>query len=465
MDEPNKPLGELLQDLVSDDEASRHAASRRVMPLREDSQAAVRAAVNEPDFPFAPWYASLHSLNTELSQEAARLRDRDRDRKKRVEERIRAKYEQAVAEEQKPFRALRDADEWVEPGPVSRKMWELLRGVFAADTRESIRATRLTQQAMSIGFVFRALRTEVLRDPGRIRDILRDPRKRYQAEETLAELGAEATDLFADEVLERVLTEGFRSSSTHKAIKAMLAGDDRRIGRVAGWLSPDDPVRRANGARILRMFGEDVARVAPNTILLLFAMAETGSVGDGNGERIAALYALGSVTRGTDAAVDFLLAQSESDNIWVKRAALVSLGTIVRQPERVVPRMIRALRDYEEPDPDSLYNGRHEVVTDTLRTFGDAAGAAVPALIERIEEGMTQTKNADGTVAQTREIDPGVVSALVTIGEPAIAALPTLEQYAGEPHSEEHQAASYTPLKRAIATLRKLAAAREQASK
>ena len=177
------------------------------------------------------------------------------------------------------------------------------------------------------------------------------------------------------------------------------------------------------------------------------------------------MYALGSVTRGTDAAVDFLLAQSESDNIWVKRAALVSLGTIARQPERVVPRLIRALNDYEEPDPDSLYNGRHEVVTDTLRAFGDAAGAAVPALIERIEEGMTQTKNADGTVAQTREIDPGVVSALVTIGEPAIAALPTLERYAGEPHSEEHQAASYTPLKRAIATLRKLAAAREQASK
>ena len=400
----NVPLRQLLLDLVSSDEGLRDAAARRVMPIKDEAQQAVRDAVNAPGFPFAEWYAALHDVMVQHGVESDALRERSSERKKAAEARIEARYAAAVAAEEQAYTSS-DEDDFREPRPVSQKMWHRRRQVSSAGTREETLASRLTRQKVSAHFVFRSLREETLRDPEPLRALLADPRERYVAEEMLANLGTAGADLFADDLLERVATEGFRSSTTAKAVKAMLAGDEPRIRRVAEWLSASDPARRANAIRILRLFGTEAARIAPNTVPALFTLAQTGhnSAPTGNGERIAALYALGALTQDTDVAVDFLLAQSESVDVWIKRAALTALGTIVRQPERVVPRLIRAFTDYEEPDSDSLYHGSHQVVTDGLRAFGSAAAEAVPALVGVI---VSETDlSSDGTT-EVCEIDP-----------------------------------------------------------
>ena len=451
-----KTLGELLLDLVSDDEAKRNAAARQVMPMREEAQAEVRAAINQPGFPLDAWYAMLQTRMKELSEEAEQLCKQDRNHRSQTETRIRARYAGVIATEEEPYRTLIDADEWVEPGPFAQKMYARLRLVEFAETHEKKQADRLTKQYMSLSFVFRALREETLRDPEQIRVMLCDPQKNMIAEETLAKLGTAAADLFADVLLERVAVQGFRSSTTPKALRAMLAGDVTRIRNVVGWLTSDNPAKRTHGIRILQLFGNEILQIAPEVIPILFSASKNGDVGNRNGERIAALYALGSITQGTDIAVDWLLEQSESEEIWTKRACLASLGRIARQSERVVPRLIRALDDFDDPDPDSYYHGNYQVVTDALKAFGSAAAPAVPALIERISIEITQSLDSNGTRTQSPEIDPGVVSALLAIGEPAIVALPTLEKYVSQPYEELHQASNFVSLKKAIRELQKL---------
>jgi hypothetical protein len=104
------------------------------------------------------------------------------------------------------------------------------------------------------------------------------------------------------------------------------------------------------------------------------------------------------------------------------------LGEIVCCPERVVPRLIELLDEYKEEDEDWEFSGR---VSGALAAFGAAAAPAVPAVLSKIRP--------DG-------VDRRMLELLETIGPPAAAALPKLEEMAAKQNHEF--------LDRAIASIR-----------
>lgn len=159
-------------------------------------------------------------------------------------------------------------------------------------------------------------------------------------------------------------------------------------------------------------------------------------------QRAAAAAALGRVTSGTDVALDRLLQLSRDDDMWVRGLAITALGDVARQPERVVPRLIEALDDYDEFDPDWTYSSEHERVTEALKAFGHAAAPALSALVARI-------RNAEG------EADREVIEILGRLGPIAREALPLLEELAREWGYEEDDFADDTDyLAAAIASIR-----------
>jgi hypothetical protein len=145
---------------------------------------------------------------------------------------------------------------------------------------------------------------------------------------------------------------------------------------------------------------------------------------------------------------------SESEEVWTKRAALSSLGAIARQPGKVVPRLIRAFDDFEDPDPDSYDNGDHEIVTNGLAAFGEAAEGALPALRARLVRGVGGFYDEKGNYTETLDWDKGVLQAIRKIGPAAIAVLAELEAH-WHGTDEELVANDWNPLAVTILHLRK----------
>ena len=113
--------------------------------------------------------------------------------------------------------------------------------------------------------------------------------------------------------------------------------------------------------------------------------------------RAVAAYALGSVARGIDDAVDALLrlthdesCDAETGGQIVVAYAMTALGEIGRQGDRVVPRLVELFDTFEEYDCDMGYGGPHQRQVEALLPFHGEAVAAVPTIVHCLERSLEE---------------------------------------------------------------------------
>jgi HEAT repeat protein len=92
-----------------------------------------------------------------------------------------------------------------------------------------------------------------------------------------------------------------------------------------------------------------------------------------------------------------LLQFAANTNIWVRYRAVVSLGAIHADPERVMPVLINALHDPNE----NIQN----VAVQSLGQFGRHAEPAVPALIAFINAPNTDVVDKMNATNVLKQID------------------------------------------------------------
>jgi hypothetical protein len=271
------------------------------------------------------------------------------------------------------------------------------------------------QQSLAASFAFQALGEEILLMPNEIRAMLRDPRQRWNSLQVIQRLGPKAA-IFADDLMAQLdAALPRRMFDAPDALAAVIRDDASRVRRIVDRLDHASPAIAEGAADTLYSLGTRAAQLVPATVETLLAIANRGD----SPVRAPAVTALGQVTRGTDVAVDALLAFSRSSDNRIRGVAITALGDVGRQPEKVVPRLIEALDDYEETDPDWKYYSAHERVVRALQAFGEAAAPAVPALSARVRR-------------KEDELDRGVIVTLGKLGPAAREALPLLERLAEE---------------------------------
>jgi hypothetical protein len=296
---------------------------------------------------------------------------------------------------------------------------------------------------MAAGHAFRALGPLVLDAPDVIRDMLAVSDEAWQATRVLESLGPRAA-AFVDDLF-RLLDRSPRhlDSTLYRVFANLLADDPNRAYRLVARLGAADRETAAAAAGVLWELGPRATALVPDVVATL--LARTGADCP---TRAACLSALGRVAAGDESVVRPLLALSRDAEMWVRGLAITALGDVARRPDIVVPRLIEAFADYEEPDPDCTHGSAHERVVDALGAFGPAAAAAVPALLARL-------KRNGGD-----EVDLGVVKTLGAVGPAAAAALPALEALmaedaaAGEDDDGEGLPEEWNPVRTAIRRIR-----------
>lgn len=369
MELEGKPLSFWLQELICDDNDRRSLAAPLLSRFDEEFKAAVQATLSEPDFPTVEWLNALIDfllwVRKTTSEMQRAIWDNDR-----------------ISEGYKRY-----SDGVVLRLPNQREL------------------DRLYEQQSAVRRVFGALGRHILVVPNRIFELLEGTGLGYAIEDLLREV--------ADEVpaeLLAALWERWSATETPGpyTLAALIQNRPVDIARLVGLLETNP-----RAVRVLRCLGPVAAQVVPECVPVLLAWLDQG-------ERLyEAIPALGAVTRGQEVGVEPLLALSDSDDIWVKKAVLRALGDIATCSERVVPRLVAAFDDYAEPDSDDLWNSEHLVVARALGEFGADAAPAIPHLVARL-------------FREGGECDSAVWRCLGQIGEPALAVLDILERHVDE---------------------------------
>jgi hypothetical protein len=289
-----------------------------------------------------------------------------------------------------------------------RKAWAKMLGssVNQPNTNEQMQE-QLLHQSVTAAMVFAVLDEELLVAPDRLLALLRDRHHQYLAAEALGRIGPPARS-FAEELLHQL--ESNRERAMAEGLATIIRDDAAMIRLLVDRLRAEGAEVAAGAADTLHYLGQRAAELVPQCVDALLAMANRQDWA------CSSIEAVGSVAGGTDIAVDRLLDLSRVPNIQIKGPALTALGEIARQPDRVVPRLIEAFHDYQEEDPDYLYNSEHERVVRALQNFGPAAAPATPTLIKHIYR------------SDDNELDQGVIGTLSKIGPAAREALPALEE-------------------------------------
>jgi len=368
--------------------------------VREGFGEAVRATLARPEVGAAAFIRKLVRLMRQAQTLRMRLWHDDNARVDRVMDKL--------------------APRLNEPGLSEERMRTLhkrMGRVICSDGESHRLQGRLLNQSVTALMLFGQLGEHVLKVPDVVREMLKDPQEEHSASEVIRKLGPAAA-VFADHLIGLLdawdNNYGFQPAA---ALAAVVRDDARRVREITRRLDANRPVVVCGAAWVLQEVGPCAAELAPECVSRLLALTHAeGQVG------LAAVGALGRIARENDRVVKRVLDISRSPDVWSRGVALTALGDMGHRPEWVVPRLVEAFTDYEEPNPDWTYRSRHERVVFALKAFGPAAAPAVPALVGRV-------RNDEG-------MDRGVVEALGAIGPAAAEALPVLQAMV-EPGDEE----------------------------
>jgi hypothetical protein len=264
----------------------------------------------------------------------------------------------------------------------------------------------------------------LLRMQEAVRQALRDGVTRDAMAKAIKQLGPAGLPFAPDLMDEPIIDRPDVLASVGREDEQLVAS---MLDRIA---SPELRVA-SSAAETLRDMGESARRVRPSLPDDLWALL------DGSEHDLAVLSVLATLAPDRRDVFERILAMArpgppdmrsaegfpdyQYDATMGRRGwAIELLGNFRAFAPEAVAVLIDALDSFEEYDPDWGYeNGEHGRVVNSLSQLGDAAAAAVPALIPRI-------RSADG------EIDMRIVRFLGQVGPAAQAALPVLQELEAE---------------------------------
>ena len=203
-----------------------------------------------------------------------------------------------------------------------------------------------------------------------------------------------------------------------KALASIIRDDKELIQRIIGLIDAKEDVFSKRALEVLAALGRKTAESFPECVPLIIQKTKSQN------SIIAyfAIKALDKISYGIPEAVNCLLECTYSKDSWIQGPAITALGNLAEQPERVIPRLIELFDEYEEQDPDYMYESDHDRIATALQQFGPAAKAAIGAIVKHLR----RKDPSDGYW------DKVLIKALEAMGPEALPALGELEQIAQE---------------------------------
>jgi len=339
----------------------------------------------------------------------------------------------AMALEQKRLEEYREEikqdDDWhaeqkegLGDNPTRKEVSRYLRRTLFREMRK-LRDGSCDQElntVVTIYWVMDALSTEFLPAAELLRHMLSETHQQFAASEAIARMGADAIE-FYDDLLEG-LTVDDSNGYFARPLGQLLRHFPNRIPQVASLLDSEDVVCRRNAAVALGYCGRETVSRYPNLEQRLLVRLKDADPD----EMHAIAWGLSEIAVSEEVA-EWFLAATRPPNTDFAPTAISCLGRIGLMSERVVPRLIELLDEFEEPDPDYSYHGDHERVVEALRYFADAAKPAISKLLEHVWTAPEQSCNSNGeSAAEQPNPDEAVIRFLGDLS--AHEALPTLLQ-------------------------------------
>lgn len=417
-----RPIGDWLLQLIDEDSAKRKAAAnvltdRFYMPvdLLPDTErgveqflaefaAAVRAAVNQSNFPAATFVRNLLELELALHESwCAKVK------------------ENSVREDEADKCALQklgenpsDADK----ERYARRVWiRLIRDCKKLDKEDP---HELFSTGMAAVRVIESLGAELLPAADVLREMLVSKNKAYLASDAIARMGREGLEFYSD------LLEGLKRDDPNfacsKALGEVLKVAPEKIPEVLQLACESKGGSQVAAISAIGRCGKVATEAFPEVEDKLRNILLTNPE-----DRVwyGLVDALGSCARTTET-VSVLLTHLNLVGTFKCGESILALGNMGIEAERVVPSITKMLDTFEEYDPDWCYNGEHERIVQALRGFGTLAASSVAALIRHVWTKPQQSREADQNLVQRPEPDEEIIKLLGELGPLAKSALPAL---------------------------------------
>jgi hypothetical protein len=423
-----RPIGDWLLQLVDEDSAKRKTAAnvltdRFYMPvdLLPDTErgvelflaefsAAVRMAVGQPGFPAKIFVRDLLELELALhaswcakvGEDSARENEADKADLEKLGE--------------NPSDAAKER--------YARRVWiRFFRDCKKLDKEEP---HEIFSTGMAVVRVIESLGAELLPAADILREMLFSKNKAHLASDAIARMGRPGLEFYGD------LFEGLKRNDPNfvcsQALGALLKVAPEKILEVLQLACESEGGTQIAAISAFAACGKAATEAFPEVETGLRNILLTNPE-----DRVwySVVHALGRCA-GTTETVNILLAHLNSADLGKSSEAILALGNMGIEGERVVPRITEMLDTFEEYDPDWCYNGEHERVAQALRGFGSLAASAIPTLIRHVWTKPQQYWTSDQILAQRPEPDQGVIKLLGELGVLAKGALPILSEVRDE---------------------------------
>lgn len=278
---------------------------------------------------------------------------------------------------------------------------------------------------IAISTVIDALGVELLPAAEQIRVMLKETHQAYIASGAICRMGPKAIEFYPD------LVEGLKLEDLNgyyaKPLGYLLRHYPGKVKDIHELTSDSNPIIRRNAISVLTHCGRETIRQFPE----IESSARERMQAASEGEWFSWVWLLGK-TATSSATVTLLLEVTKSNKCEQVGTALSCLGEMRTESERVGPRLIELIDEFEEYDPDWGYHGEYGRIIDALQKLGDAAKPAIPKLAAHIWSKPQDYYTKDFKLAKRSDPNEDVITFLMRYGTEAQEALPALREMKAE---------------------------------